>query len=196
MSDSPQLVHPVDSADSGQAFARVFGGASGATQGIKPVPVGTKRWKKALFIVSGILLLLIAVGGVVGFFGYTKVMALKGRADELKVAGKDAYDALKSQNLVLANTKLADVHTKMDALSAEYNSVSWLGVVPVAGAYYKDGQHGLNAGYAGLHAAQTLLSAIEPNAARLGFQRQGPYSGGTAADLITKLIPTLHKYKT
>src|SRR5258708_410832 len=193
MSDSPQLVHPVDSADSGQAFARVFGGASGATQGIKPVPVGTKRWKKALFIVSGILLLLIAVGGVVGFFGYTKVMALKGRADELKAAGKDAYDALKSQNLILAGTKLADVHTKLDALSAEYKSLSWVGALPIINSYYRDGDHGINAGYAGLHAAQTLVSAIEPYADVLGFKGQGSFSGGTAEDRITKIIATLDK---
>lgn len=192
MSDSARATQSTAIAkDSHEAFARVFGNTQPPM--IPSIPQKKRRWPKVLAIVGGILAVLLLVGGVVGFFGYTKVRALKGKADDLKTSGKEAYDAIKSQNLVLAATKLDEVKGKMDAFAAEYKTIAWVGAVPVLNAYYRDGQHGITAGYAGLDAGQTLVKAVEPYADVLGFKGQGSFSGGSAEERIVKIIETLDK---
>ena len=189
------LLHPVESqpktVESHDAFARVFQETKQPM--IPSIPKKKSRWKKIAAIAFGVMAVLLVVGGAVGFFGYTKVRALKGRADELKVAGKDAYDAIKSQNLVLAATKMDDLKVKMDAFDSEYKTLAWVTAIPFVNSYYKDGQHGITAGYAGLDAGQTLIKAVEPYADVLGFKGQGSFSGGSAEERIVKIIETLDK---
>lgn len=158
-----------------------------------PVSVKPKRWKKVLLTIGGVFLGLVVILGIVSFFGYRKAMAVKGSLDEVQTAGKELYAALKAQNLVEANTKLVELKSKVDAFASQYHSLSWLGAVPVASSYYRDGNHGLAAGYAGLNGAATLLKAIEPYADVLGFKGTATASAGPAEERIVKIIETLDK---
>jgi hypothetical protein len=172
------------------AFARVFEQNASSTS--SPV----KKPRKALRI-AGVAVAVIAVIGVIfalaGFFVYGKVRVLKAKADDVKISGQEVYDAMKTQNLVLADEKLQALHGKVDAFSSEYKTLGWMGALPIVNKYYADGTHGLNAGYAGMNAAQTMLKAIEPYADVLGFKGQGSFTGGSAEERIVKIIDTLDK---
>lgn len=154
-----------------------------------PPPEKKKVWPWAL----GIFSLLLVILGIAAFFGYRKTLALKGRVEDVKTVGQEAYAALKSQDLTVAAIKLSEVRTKMDDLSNEYNVLSWLRSFPILGSYYQDGSHALLAGYAGLDAGQVLVKTIEPYADVLGFKGQGSFTGGSAEERIVKIIETLDK---
>lgn len=192
MPDAPNLDPNMQPAmpptESHEEFKRVFAGGGQPSTG-----TGSERRRKLWLIVGGILGVLVLVFLGFGMFGLTKARALKAKIDEVEIVGRATYDALKSQNLVVTNTKLTELKSKLDAFAAEYKTLSWLRVVPVVGRYYQDGSHGLNAGYAGLNAAQTLVKAIEPYADVLGFTGQGSFTGGAAEERIVKIIETLDK---
>ncbi|PWU23950.1 hypothetical protein C5B42_01155 [Candidatus Cerribacteria bacterium 'Amazon FNV 2010 28 9'] len=177
------------------AFARVFQEKAEKNPSMIPQQP-SKKSRKGLKIAGGIIVALLIVAAIVGIAGFVmaqKVLALKGKVDDLKVTGQEAYDAIKTQNLVLADQKMQAVKTKFDAVSTDYHSLAWLNAIPFANKYYQDGVHGINAGSAGIDAAQTLIKAIEPYADVLGFKGQGSFTGGTAEDRITKIIETLGK---
>lgn len=186
-----------DEVKTNDAFARAFMNPDDADMSTPtPIVKAPSKGKKALKIVGIILGVLIVFGGIagaIGFFGYQKAMALKAKAEDVKFAGKEAYDALKVQNLVLADERMAVVRTKLDALNQEYKTIAWVGKIPKLGSYYNDGTHAVTAGYAGLDAAGTLLKAIEPYADVLGFKGQGSFTGGSAEERIVKIIETLDK---
>lgn len=171
-----------------EAFTRAFGQKAQAPQVKK-----SRRGVAIIAVVVGILITLGLIGGIGGFFAYQKAQAMQARVNDVKASGKEVYEAIKVQNLVLADQKLQELKGKVDALSADYKSMSWLGAVPVANTYYADGTHGLNAAYAGMNAANTMLKAVEPYADVLGFKGQGSFTGGTAEDRIVKIIDTLGK---
>src|SRR5438034_9035394 len=115
-----------DAQKESDTFNRVF------VQQDKPmISQPTKKRKIATIIgVSFLVFFIILI--ISGFFAYTKAIALKGKADDLQVSAKEAYDALKAQNLVLADTKLTETHGKLDAFTSEYKTLSWVGAVPLA----------------------------------------------------------------
>lgn len=184
---------PTTTTNSHEAFARAFGGANQADSPLVIQNSSQPKWKKIALMATGVIAVFMLIAGISGFFMYQKAMALKGKAEELKMAGSEVYDAIKTQNLVIADAKMKDLHTKMDSFSAEYKTIAWVGAVPIANRYYRDGTHGITAGYAGLNAAETLIKAIEPYADVLGFKGQGSFSGGSAEERIVKIIETLDK---
>lgn len=179
--------------ESHEAFARVFGNGDSV---VSPTPVvsdKSRRMKRFLITFAALFSIVLLVAGILGFLGYSKAMALKSRLDEVELVGKEAYDALKTQNLVATDQKLVELRVKFDAFASEYRTLFWLRGIPVLASYYQDGTHGIAAGYAGLDAAQTLVKAVEPYADVLGFQGQGSFNGGSAEERIVKLIETLDK---
>lgn len=157
-----------------------------------------KKWnlrmnKRVLIIVGSILGVIALLFAVTGAFAYQKVSVIKRQVDETKVTGKEAYDALKTQNLPLAKEKLAKLETQTRDLESSVKSFAWVQIFPVLGGYYNDSEHGFAAAYAGISAAQKAVKEVEPYADVLGLQGQGSFTGGTAEDRIAKLLETLGK---
>lgn len=170
--------------------------ALNSTSSSGTVSIPSKHPRKIAKILLGlgvVVLLVLSIVGITGFFVYTKAHALLADVKDLQSAGKDAYAALKSQNLVEADAKFSILQTKMQVTQAQYKQLSWMGKLPIISPYYLDGIHAFNAGFAALDAAQKLIKAIEPYADVLGFKGQGSFSGGSAQDRIAKIIGTLGK---
>ncbi len=171
-------------------FTSAFASAAKPQQAQK---LTQKKWAKFAMIGGGVLAVLILLAVGVGFFVARSVAAMRADVDATMVIGREAYDALKTQNLPLADEKLASLETKTKELQTKIQAYAWTKNLPIVGAYYKDSEHAFTAGFAGLSAAQKLVKEIEPYSDVLGFKGQGSFTGGTAEERLAKILETLQK---
>jgi hypothetical protein len=140
--------------------------------------------------------ILIPLGVIVGILFLVGLMLLplrgviaKGR--EVASAGRETAAALETQDLVKMKEGLAKTRAKLEELSREYNKVKPLGFVPVLGWYVNDGTHAINAGFAGLSAADKAVEALEPNADLLGLKGESKFVSGSADERIQTAVKTM-----
>lgn len=120
------------------------------------------------------------------------LLQIRSSASSLESSAKEVYDALKSQNLILAREKLTQSQADLDKISTSYGYLAWLKITPLSW-HYSDGTHAINAGKAGLRAAGTMVESVEPYADVLGFAGEGSFTGGTAEERLIKILETMDK---
>ncbi|MCH7951358.1 DUF4012 domain-containing protein [Patescibacteria group bacterium] len=152
----------------------------------KPKP----RWLKGIGIALAAIFL---IGGLATSVAALQARSVAAAAKKTVQAARAAYDAGKNQDLIAANQQLEDVKANLDETQRRFQTLSWTKWIPIAGSYWRDGDHALNAAKASLEAADVLVDAIEPYADVLGFKGQGSFLGGTAEDRIVKALETLDK---
>jgi hypothetical protein len=124
------------------------------------------------------------------------ILQIKSVANEAKLteaAARKVYDALKTQDLFLANQELQGLKTQVDRTSQKIDLFRWFGFIPFIGEYWKDADRIMNAAEAGVQATEIMVKTIEPYADVIGFSGQGSFMGGTAEDRIVKIVETLDK---
>lgn len=162
------------------------------TQSKKSASTKGSKLKKILFIIAVIILIPSVLIGVIGLATYFPVKNLQTKIKEAETVGREAYDALKGQDLILANQKLDESKAKLDEIKTEFNKLSWYKFTPFR-AYYFDGERVITSAEAGVNAGTILLDTIEPYADVLGFSGEGSFVGGTAEERIVKIVETLDK---
>lgn len=106
---------------------------------------------------------------------------------------KLASDAMKQQNVKLANEELKKTQASLLDTQKNLRAMWYLRFVPGANLYYNDAEHMVQAGVYGLNSARTTVSAIEPYADVLGLKGQGSFSMGSAEDRIKTAVMTMGK---
>ncbi len=159
-------------------------------------PVKNRFWQRRKFwgvlgVVLGVLLLLVAAGGVLAFSVYQQAQSIRVDLEEAAASGRAVYTAFKGQNLVEMKSNLIKVQERLTAAEGKYDRLSWAGRLPVASKYYQDGKHGFAAGQSGVSAAMKVVAAIEPHADVLGFTGEGTFTGGTTENRIALVLQTL-----
>ena len=138
-----------------------------------------------------IVLLVLVVGA--GIFVYFSAQETITHGKEMVVSGKELAAALKKQDLDESKAKIAQTRTKLAETKKAASRMSWTGVLPFIGGYYKDLNHGLTAGEAGLDALEISLDAILPYADLLGLKGKGTFVGGSANERMQTAITTFEK---
>ncbi|MBI3956330.1 DUF4012 domain-containing protein [Candidatus Gottesmanbacteria bacterium] len=138
----------------------------------------------------------IPLGVLLVFFLIIAVMLLPMRgviaaARETMAAGRELGAAVKNQDLELAKAGLATTREKLTILSAEYKKMTALKAVPILGRYIADGEHGINAAFAGLAAGDKAIEALEPNADLLGLKGESKFVSGTADERLQTAVKTM-----
>lgn len=142
---------------------------------------------KIVFIPLGIFVVFVLVIGVM-------LLPLRGvivKGKEVSSSARVLSGAIKNQDLNQAKIGLSDTRKKLTELRNEYNKVSVLKVLPILGDYIKDGEHGINAAFAGLDAGDKTIEALEPNADLLGFKGKSNFVQGSADDRIQTAVKTM-----
>jgi len=154
---------------------------------------------KLFFFPLGVVVLVMVILGIM----LLPMRDVVSQARVVAAKAKDTGAALKSQDLVKTKEGLAETRKELVILSAQYNKVKPLRVIPFLGLYVQDGQHALNAALAGLDAGDKAIEALEPNADILGLKGKSTFVSGTADDRIqtavktmTALIPKIHNMAT
>ncbi|MFC1711453.1 DUF4012 domain-containing protein [Patescibacteria group bacterium] len=149
-----------------------------------------KKLKKVVFFsFIGFLVLL----GLI--FGSLAALALP-VANQLRITsnlGKEAYTAIKQQDLVLVDEKIKATNEAYLKANSSFKKLLWAKYIPVLGRYISDADLAFKAGESGLKAALVLIESITPYADVLGFKGEGSFTGGTAEDRIALIIETLDK---
>lgn len=140
-----------------------------------------------VFVPFLIIIVLAAVLGVM-------LLPMRGvmtAAQETISAGRELGAAVKNQDLDKMKEGLAATRGKLTVLSEEYRKMAALASVPLLGSYIADGQHGINAAFAGLNAGDKAIEALEPNADLLGLKGKSKFVSGTADERLQTAVKTM-----
>lgn len=153
------------------------------------VPNKKKRqfpWKFVLLPIGLVLILLVIIG--VTLLPMQGVLAA---ARNLEAAGKELGSAVKNQDLDKTKIALGNTREKLATLSNEYKKMNALKIVPFLGSYVADGEHAINAGFAGLDAGDKAMEALEPNADLLGLKGKSTFVSGSADERLQMAVKTM-----
>lgn len=147
---------------------------------------------KLFFIV--LLVLLVFIGGT-GAVVYAKVgtplKKLYSQGMTAAQTGRELSQAIKTQNLEEAKNKMQEMRTRLNDVKTTYSEILWLKTLPYVGAYVSDGEHGLNAAFAGMDAGDKAIAALEPNADLLGLKGKSTFTAGSADERIQLAVKTM-----
>lgn len=152
-------------------------------------PVKKKRKFPWAVILIPLIILVVAVGAITMMLLPLRDVMVKGKV--VAQSGRELAAAAKTQNLEEAKVKLVQVRKDLEAVRDEYSRVKTAKVIPFVGAYISDGEHALNAAFAGLDAADKAIEALEPNADLLGLKGTSSFVSGTADDRIQTAVKTM-----
>lgn len=133
-----------------------------------------------LFVfVLGLGILLLPMRGVIA------------SARETIAAARELGAAVKNQDLDKTKIALGTTREKLSLLSNEYKKMNALKVIPWAGSYVTDGEHAINAAFAGLDAGDKAIEALEPNADILGLKGKSTFVSGSADERLQTAVKTM-----
>jgi hypothetical protein len=152
-----------------------------------------RRFNKQMKIVSivlagvGVVLILL---GLSAFDAYKKAKVL---VDDVKIVEA----AVNAQNITQIKSGLDKVNTDLVTLQKSFNNFGWVKVVPIAGAYWRDGDSAIKAGIYALDAAKETVVAVEPYADIIGFtgddSKKAKNGEENANDRIEFLVATIEQ---
>lgn len=156
-----------------------------------PAPSASTARKKVPWAVIlaplGILILILIILGVM-------LLPMRDVIAQSKVVVARARDmgaAVKTQDIGKTKEGLASTRKELETLRTKYAKLKPVGSLPFLGAYVKDGEHGINAAFAGIDAGERAIKAIEPNADLLGLKGKSTFVSGTADDRIQTAVKTM-----
>lgn len=144
------------------------------------------KWLGILGICVLILIIIASVMGFLSFQVYKKGIIFKNALYTLADSGK-------SKDLQKIKSNISTTKNTLGDLQKSYNNLSFVKPLPFVGAYYKDGEHGLNAAKNGLDAADIVVGVVEPYADIIGLSGGSKSTSGmeTAQDRIDFIIKTI-----
>jgi len=153
----------------------------------------SKRAKTVLLALGGLVFLLL-LGSLFAFLAVKSLLAERAPLEK-DVAALQL--AVKEQNLAKVKESSTALSADLSRLKEKIDRYSFAGSLPVIKNYYHDAQHGVNAGLAGLKAADLVVEAISPYADILGLgeEKTATAEGKTTLDRVTFVVTTLDKIR-
>lgn len=152
---------------------------------IPGLPKGGKSRKITLIVAVVLVLLGIGIG--------IPAIAVFASAQKTSAQAKLALDALKKQNITLAQEELKKTRIALQDTQNMYKGLLIYKLVPIVGGYIDDGDHLIKAAFYGLDGADTLVASVAPYADVLGLKGQGSFVGGTAEQRVQTAVRTMGK---
>lgn len=149
--------------------------------------IRTPKIPKKIWLVVIPLLIIFAV--IIGIPATTAIASARATSNQAKIV----LDAVKKQNVELADVELVKLNESLKQTEKDLNSLFVLNFIPVINNYYGDAKHLVKAGFHGVSAADILLESVKPYADILGLKGQGSFVGGTAEQRIQTAVKTMGK---
>lgn len=150
--------------------------------------VEKKNKKILLVLLAPVILLLVLV--VITVIPAQKTYS---SAQKTYQQARLAWEAIKKQNIALADEELKKTKMALQDTEKNLNSLSYLRFIPIANWYYNDADHMLKAAFPTLEATSVVLDAIKPYADILGLKGQGSFVMGSAEQRVQTAILTMGK---
>ena len=144
-----------------------------------------KRLLIVFFILTSLLLIFSLIFVVrPGLKVYAAVREAKPHVRALK-------DSFILQDLQMAEAQLIALGEKIAKVENSLKPLSWVGVIPLVGNYYRDAGHLMAAADYGLETGQILIEAVGPFADVLGFKTEGTEAFLDAEKKIEGLVTVM-----
>lgn len=144
------------------------------------------KFNRKVATILGVIVGLLVLTGIPAFATYQSGMKTYKQA-------KLVSAALKNQNIELASEEITKTKKSLEETRKNFRYLIVYKFVPIAGWYYSDAEHMLNAAAEGLDGATTVVESIEPYADVLGLKGQGSFAAGSAEDRIKTAVMTTSK---
>jgi len=153
-----------------------------------------KTLPKLLGIIGVVVLVICAFAFFAVFLPGKKLIA---SLTQLETVANGVSDQVKNQDLPGTKSQLEQVKTQLDKVKSDFSAFSWVGFIPFANSYYRDGNHVFVAADELLTAGNLTIDAIAPYADVIGLKGLTGTGDGakTAEDRINFIINTLDKIK-
>lgn len=154
-----------------------------------------KLFLKTTFFTLGVTAaLLIVVNLLLAIIIYPQGKVLAKQLEITYSQAKKVEDALEAKDIDLAETEVQKLKKEALKTRGEFSKIAFTKYIPVAAAYYKDGEHLLNILDIGVELAGHGLEAIDPFADILGFKteiKEELTAEKKAEKVVTEVIPKL-----
>lgn len=146
--------------------------------------------KKKLGILLGILIffVLVSIFGVI-----LPVKNIYNQSFATYQVARETYQAVKNQDIVQAQEKLKSSKEKLLATQESYQRLAFLRFIPILGGYWRDGDHLIKAGLAGIEAGEIAIGAVIPYSDLLGFRGQSTFVSKSTDERIQTAVATMDK---
>lgn len=148
-------------------------------------------WK----IIPILFLLILLIGGGVGYWIYTVYKSFLPEKAVFEQRFSELKTAVKDQNLVKIKEANNAIRQDFERLREKIGKYVFVAAFPRIGDYYRDIEHGVAAGEAGLNTVDLVIEAISPYADMLNLEGVKDAAGKTTLDRITFLVTTLDKVR-
>ncbi|TSC53618.1 MAG: Uncharacterized protein LiPW16_347, partial [Microgenomates group bacterium LiPW_16] len=146
--------------------------------------------KKKLGILVGSLILLFLV---FLFAIFLPIKNIYSQAVSAYQIARETYQAVKNQDIAKAQEKLKITHERLLNAQRSYQTLAWTRFIPFFGGYWRDGDHLLKAGLAGIEAGEIAIEAITPYSDLLGLKGQGTFVSKSTDERIQTAVATMDK---
>lgn len=154
-----------------------------------------KLFLKTVFITIAVTLgILVVINVILAIIIYPQVKVLGKQLETTYNQAKKVEDALQAKNIDLAETEVSKLKNESEKTRKEFTKIEFVKYIPIAAAYYKDGEHALNILDIGIELAGHGLGAIDPFADVLGFttsKKEELTAEMKAEKVVTEVIPKL-----
>ena len=101
--------------------------------------------------------------------------------------------AMKQQDVALASEEVAKTQKSLKETQKNFHYLIVVKFIPIAGWYYSDVDHALNAASDGLDTAAVVTDSLKPYVDVLGLKGGGSFAGGSAEERIKTAVLTMGK---
>ncbi len=130
----------------------------------------TKRNKKAIRIAGIVLVVLLVVTGIFGVLLGIPAFAVYKESQILAQKGQALKASIATNDISVVKAELQTFEGALGSFQGKFKGMALMKPLPILGAYYQDGEHGIQAGLYGIQAAKLLLETVEPYADIIGFK--------------------------
>lgn len=145
----------------------------------------SKRAKIIWGVVGALAVLILYVG--------INTLIFLNDAKKTYAQAQIAYDAVKAQNIVLAQKEFVKTKQSITILQKDLTPIGFVGYIPLLGGYYNDVKNLVNASEHGVNAAIITADSLIPYADVLGLKGEKSFASGSAEERITLAIQSLGK---
>jgi hypothetical protein len=149
-------------------------------------------WKNRLLTIGSILLIVITLLGLIGFFfGYVPIKKVLSQTEIAQNKVTELQTAINDKDLNLSKVKLVELKESVNQIQVSYSKLGYTSKLPYLKNYYQDGQLIIAIAKDALDTGDILIAAVEPYQDFLGLKGSATDADQTTQDRISFLTESV-----
>jgi hypothetical protein len=147
--------------------------------------------KNLVKLLAIIFVFILAIGGFLFLTTYIPGTKLLSQVDAAKLEANKLKQSVNDKDLDQVKINLANLNQHLIQIESTYSRLKFVGLLPVANNYYKDGKEALIIAKNGLETGDILVQVVEPYKDFLGIKGGATSSADTTEDRIEFLTQSI-----